>query len=342
MPEVLRATDVHKFYGRRDSVRALAGVDVSVEVGRSVGIAGESGSGKSTLLRLMLNLEQPNRGALQFDGRDLSSLSGSSEKAYRAAVQAVFQDPGSSFNPRHHIWRLATEPAWVAEGLGKRQRKALAARLLESVDLSSNHLSKFPHQLSGGERQRVAIARALSSTPRVVLLDEPVTSLDISVRGHVINLLKRKAQEEHLTYVVVSHDLTAIFHLTDYLYVMYEGIVVEEGDTETVIAEPQHPYTQSLVAAVENPLHTLDVDSTARAPEGACPYMHRCPLARDECRERPPLYRTREDHGVRCVLYAGGEEQPSRRVVPVGAESLFDPAPLGPEPSRATPDQGEH
>ena len=319
MSEVmLCAEDVYKFYGRDGAVRALAGVDMSVEAGRSVGIAGESGSVKSTLLRLMLALERPASGSVRFDGLDLDTLSSVEEKAYRAAVQAVFQDPGSSFNPRHHIWRIATEPAWVAEGLGKEERKDLAAHLLESVDLSTTHLSKFPHQLSGGERQRVAVARALSSNPRVVLLDEPVTSLDISVRGHVINLLKRKAREANLTYAVVSHDLTAIFHLTDYMYVMYEGIVVEEGSTETVIGDPLHPYTQSLVAAVENPLHTTDTDNTTLPPIGACPFMHRCPVSREECRDLPPLHRTAEDHVVRCVLYLGeraGEERPATPVV---------------------------
>jgi oligopeptide/dipeptide ABC transporter ATP-binding protein len=341
MSEVLRADDVYKSYGRHDAVRALAGVDVTVQTGRSVGIAGESGSGKSTLLRLMLHLERPTRGSLSFDGRDLATLSGSEEKAYRAAVQAVFQDPGSSFNPRHHVWRIATEPAWIAEGLRKRQRKELAARLLESVDLPSHHLSKFPHQLSGGERQRVAIARALSSNPRVVLLDEPVTSLDISVRGHVINLLKRKAREADLTYTVVSHDLTAIFHLTDHLYVMYEGIVVEEGSTETVIGDPLHPYTRSLVAAVENPLHTTDVDSTTRPPVGGCPFMHRCPHARDECRELPPLHRTAPDHVVRCVLYLGDERGPRPPAVPVGADPVADTAAIDPAPSQPAPSQRE-
>jgi oligopeptide/dipeptide ABC transporter ATP-binding protein len=217
-----------------------------------------------------------------------------------------------------------------------------AAELLRLVGLEGR-ATHLPAELSGGERQRVAIARALSSNPRVVLLDEPVTSLDISVRGHVINLLTRKARESDLTYVVVSHDLTAIFHLADHVYVMYEGIVVEEGRTESIIAEPLHPYTRSLVAAVENPLHSTDVDSTARPPAGACPYMHRCPEARSDCLEMPPLHRTSDERLVRCVLYRGDDGDERRPAVPVGAHTPFPTAPIQLEPSRAaSTERGPH
>lgn len=309
-PPILEARGVHRVYGSRSGtdVRALAGVDVAVHAGRPVGIAGESGSGKSTLLRLLLALEPPSEGDVTFEGVAVDEFNHERKRHFRRSIQAVFQDPGSSFDPRHRIWRLVTEPAWVTEGLSTPQRKDLAAELLASVDLPRHHLTRFPHQLSGGERQRVAVARALSSKPSVILLDEPVTSLDISVRGYVINMLMRKARDEAVTYVVVSHDLAAIFHLTDYLYVMYEGVVVEEGPTIEVITGPLHPYTQALVAAVENPLASTDEERGVSAPPGACPYVHRCPYAEARCQALPQLSEVQADRLVRCVLHQPANE----------------------------------
>lgn len=255
---LLEAIAARRRYGRRPEVRAVDGVDLTVHQGCSVGIAGESGSGKSTLLRLLLGLENPNGGVIRFRGDDVRTLRGVARRSYRASVQAVFQDPGSSLNPRQRVWKVATEPAWVVDRLGRGDRRELVRELLASVELPVGYADRYPHQLSGGERQRVAIARALSCRPAAVLLDEPVTSLDVSIRGHVINLLNERAREAALTYVVVSHDLTAIYHLTEYLYVMRHGVVVEHGPTADVIAGPRHPYTARLVAALDDPLlHTL-------------------------------------------------------------------------------------
>lgn len=251
---LLSATGVRKHFGRQGAVRAVDGVDLTISHGRSVGIAGESGSGKSTMLRLLLHLQEPTDGTVHFMGVDVGRLTPVQRMAFHAGVQVVFQDPGGSFNPRQRIGSVITEPAWKTFGIRGQERRELARGMLASVDLPPEFADRFPHELSGGQRQRVAIARALSCRPKVVLLDEPVTALDISIRGAIVNLLNQKAAAGEVTYAVVSHDLTAIFHLTDYLYVMRRGLVVEEGPTAEIIAAPAHPYTQRLVAAIGDPL----------------------------------------------------------------------------------------
>lgn len=287
---------------RYHELTAVAGATVRIVPGRSIGIAGESGSGKSTLMRLLLGLEPPDAGAVSFEGTGLKSLDGPGRERYRAAVQAVLQDPRSSLNPRHRVWQIATEPAWIAGGLSRHQRMELARDLLVQVGLPSAHADRRPHELSGGERQRVAITRALSSNPRVILLDEPVASLDASIRGSVLNLLMRIGEERGITYCVVSHDLGAIVQLTDYLYVMYRGHILEEGPTEQVIADPRHPYTQLLVRSESNPLYEPAVgDETTMAPAGACPYLGRCEFASDRCRSAPPVY-PRDGRLIACYL----------------------------------------
>ena len=261
--ELLSAVDVERVFGKKNPVRALAGVDVSVLRGRSVGIAGESGSGKSTLLKLLLALDRPTSGSVRFEGADLSRLGRAEMKQYRARVQAVFQDPSGSFNPRQRMGSIITEPLATRRSLSSSERADHGEALLRSVDLPANFVSRYPHELSGGQKQRVAIARALGCEPEVVLLDEPVTALDISVRGAILNLLKRKVADSGVTYVVVSHDLSAIFHLTDYLYVMRRGIVVESGPTVRLVAEPRHPYTRRLVDSIGDPLSGYHESGTA-------------------------------------------------------------------------------
>lgn len=301
---VVTMRSVVKTFGHGDRVvRAVDGVDLEVWDGRSVGLAGESGSGKSTLTRLMLALEQPTKGQVHFAGRDLSNLSTEEKVRYRAAVQAVFQDPGSSFNPRKRIWRTLTEPAWVADGLGSDERRELAGRLLTRVELDPSKADRLPHQLSGGERQRVAIARALSSNPRVVVLDEPVTALDISIRGHILNLLIERAKADEVTYVAVSHDLTATYHLTDYLYIMYAGRIIEEGPTVDLIAEPLHPYTRLLVASIGEPLYRPERDADEPVPAGACSYVNRCAHAAERCAVAPVAVNVSASRKVSCHLY---------------------------------------
>lgn len=277
---VLSATNLERVFGHRNQVRALAGVDLTVVPGRSVGIAGESGSGKSTLLKLMLALDKPSSGTVSFHGNDISAMSRDETREYRGRVQAVFQDPAGSFNPRHRIGSIITEPLTLGRKLTKDARREAAVSLLESVDLPGALATRYPHELSGGQKQRVAIARALGCQPEVVLLDEPVTALDISVRGAILNLAKTRAAEEDVTYVVVSHDLSAIYHLTDQLYVMRRGLVVESGSTVQLASAPVHPYTQRLVNAIGDPLsgyrpgdRSPAQDDAAASEQGALPLV---------------------------------------------------------------------
>jgi oligopeptide/dipeptide ABC transporter ATP-binding protein len=312
---ILAAVDVNKFYvdrssrARRRKIRAVDGVSVTVERGRSVGIAGESGSGKTTLMRLLLRLESPTSGSILYNGQAAQGLSGQALREYRRSVQAVFQNPISSLDPRHDLWKSMTEPAAETHPeLHKAEAMDLARRLLEEVGLPAEYVSRRPHQISGGEGQRVAIARALSCEPEVVLLDEPVTSLDVSVRGRVLELLADRGESRGVTYVVVSHDVTALNWLTDYMYVMYRGLIVEDGPTQELLTRPLHPYTELLVRAgmgaeVEQ-AQTAGPPRPARAPTpeigaGGCPYQARCPLVIEECRDLPELSRGSE-RGVRC------------------------------------------
>jgi oligopeptide/dipeptide ABC transporter ATP-binding protein len=299
--QLLDTVDVAKnFVTSGQTTRAVAGVDFELAPGRSAGIAGESGSGKTTLLRLLLGIEKPTSGTVRFRGRDIASLDRAGRREYRRNVQAVFQDPGASFDPRARIWRTITEPVWMASGLSRRQRKSTAVDLLRSVDLPARFADRHPHELSGGERQRVAIARALSSHPAVVVLDEPVTALDVSVRGSIINLLLDRA--DAATYVVVSHDLTVIHHLADDLFIMFKGIVVERGPVGDLLESPKHPYTQLLVSSVANPLYQPPIDRDDPAPIAACPYLHRCPEAMPVCSTLPGPTAV-DGHIVRCHLY---------------------------------------
>jgi len=311
---ILAAVDVTKSYLDRSSrgrhqIRAVDGVSVTVERAHSVGIAGESGSGKTTLMRLLLQLESPTSGSVLYNGQAANGLSGAALREYRRSVQAVFQNPLSSLDPRHDLWKSITEPAVQADqDMRKAQATELARRLLEEVGLPADYAGRRPHQISGGEGQRVAIARALSCDPEVILLDEPVTSLDVSVRGRVLDLLADRGESRDVTYVVVSHDVTALHWLTDYMYVMYRGLVVEDGPTQELLTRPLHPYTELLVRAGMGPEAdqgpAAAVPRPARTPApspgtGGCPYQARCPLVIDKCRELPELSRG-GGRGVRC------------------------------------------
>lgn len=308
---VLECRGVTKVFGRGASaVTAVDDVSMSIEPGRAIGIAGESGSGKSTLLRMLLGLEAPSGGEIRFDGATRAASPRRRERTrFGSSVQAVFQDPGGSFNPRMPVWRAATEPAWATSGLSARDRRRTAGELLEQVGLPTSYLDRLPHQLSGGERQRLAIARALSCGPRVVLLDEPVTALDVSVRGAIINLLRARATDMGVTFGVVSHDLSVIWHLTDYLYVVYGGRIVEEGPTAQVLAAPAHPYTRVLAASAQDPLFAPPVDSDEPPRRDACPYLPRCEFAMPSCQAVPPLYTQEQGRLVRCELYRSGTSQ---------------------------------
>ena len=235
--------------GRRRPLSAVKDVSLSVERGRVLGIVGESGSGKSTLARMILGMEAPTSGTVRFDGADFSALRGAALVAARRRIQMVFQDPGGSLNPRKTVQRVLHESLGLA-GMAKAERGAASVGLLERVGLNATQLANYPHELSGGQRQRVAIARALAVSPELVVADEPVSALDVSLQAQIIRLLLRLRDELGLTLVFISHDLALVHHLCDDVVVMQAGEVVERGTPAAVLHAPQHAYTRLLIDAV--------------------------------------------------------------------------------------------
>ena len=304
---LLEVRDLHKVFrtggglsagqGKR-RVHAVNGVDLTVRPGQTLGIAGESGCGKSTLARLMLGLHTPTSGQVLFEGADIAALARRDLLAVRRNMQIVFQDPYSSLDPRMRVREIVAE-ALVTHGLVGRRRRSLASRrqrvgeLLESVGLDAGDQDRFPRELSGGQRQRVGIARALALDPKLLVLDEPVSALDVSIQAQVINLLMRMQRERGLTYVFVTHDLSVLRHVADTVAVMYLGRVVELAGTEELFRQARHPYTQSLLSAVpiaDPALERLrqrivlsgDLPSPDNLPSG-CAFHTRCPVARETC-----------------------------------------------------------
>ncbi|MGI9334231.1 MAG: ATP-binding cassette domain-containing protein [Gammaproteobacteria bacterium] len=239
----------------RRRIRAVDSVSLALRQGQTFGIVGESGSGKSTVLRLMLRLLRPSRGAIYLQGRDISSLDGSALKAMRRRVQAVFQDPASSFNPRQNVGAILRAPLEVHNVGTRATRRARAGAALEQVGLDASFGRRYPHQLSGGQRQRVAIARAIVLGPELLIADEPTSALDVSVQAQILNLFKQTKRELGLTCVFVSHNLGVIRYVSDRVAVMRAGRIVEMGSSQDVFTSPQHEYTQALLAAVPDVGH---------------------------------------------------------------------------------------
>lgn len=260
MTEIYRLTDVVRTYGRRRQVRAVDGVNLTVATGDRLGIVGGSGSGKSTLLRLMAALDRPSSGTISFDGADVTGLPERRLGFLRSRVQMVFQDPRSSLNPRMRVGEIITEPLRALRGVDgvPTDRSARLAELLGLTGLPADAGRRYPHEFSGGQRQRIAIARALAPRPAVLLADEPVSALDVSVRAHILNLLNDLVRAENLTLVMVTHDLGVVRHTCTSLAVMDAGRVVERGSAADVLARPSHPYTAELLAAVPTLPDTRD------------------------------------------------------------------------------------
>ena len=231
-------------------VQALRGVSLNVTAGRSMGIVGESGSGKSTLARLVMALEAPSSGSICFEGRDLNALSANELRAARRDFQMVFQDPYGSLDPRRPVWRTVAEPAAALEGAKRAQQRERAAATLESVGLRADALDKFPHEFSGGQRQRIAIARALITKPKLIVADEAVSALDVSVQAQVLNLMADLRDEHGVTFLFISHDLAVVSHLCADVAVMKGGLIVEQGPVRQVLREPAHEYTRTLLESV--------------------------------------------------------------------------------------------
>jgi len=279
----------------RGWIRAVDDVDVTLQEGETVGLVGESGSGKTTLAKLFLLLERPTEGTLRFYGKDLAQFTHDDFARYRQTVQAVFQDPWSSLNPRMRVGTIIAEP--LPRETPKPQAKERVAQVLSEVGLSADSGTRFPHEFSGGQRQRIAVARALVTYPKSIILDEPVSALDVSIRAQVLNLLKDIQQRLGLSYFVISHDLATMRYISNRLNVMYAGRIVETGQSQEVYSNPLHPYSQALLSAAL-PLHPSfrksrivlsgEVPSPLNPPSG-CRFHPRCPLRMAICSELEPV-----------------------------------------------------
>ncbi len=273
------------FGGGNAVVRAVDGVSFEIQPGTTMAVVGESGSGKTTTARLILLLERPTSGTIFFDGEDIAHASKSILREYKRSVQAVFQDPYSSLSPRMRVRDIVGEPLQIHESLGRAALRTRVGELLEQVGLNPSATNAYPHQFSGGQRQRIAIARALSLNPKLIVLDEPVSALDVSIRAQILNLLVDLQRDRSLSYLLISHDLAIVEHMSHSVGVMYAGQMVELAAAERLYGDPRHPYTEALMAAVPSidPDQTLahvvggDVANPADPPSG-CRFHPRCPL----------------------------------------------------------------
>ncbi|RLP95609.1 dipeptide ABC transporter ATP-binding protein [Micromonospora sp. BL4] len=294
-------------------VKAVDGVSFGLRAGETLGVVGESGCGKSTLARVLMNLERPTAGSVVYKGQDISKLSGGALRRLRRQIQLVMQDPYTSLNPRMTVGDLLGEPFEIhPEVAPKGSRRAKVRELLDLVGLNPEHINRYPHQFSGGQRQRIGIARALALRPEVIVCDEPVSALDVSIQAQVMNLLEKLQGEFGLSYVFIAHDLSVVRHLSDRVAVMYLGKIVEIGTEDEIYERPTHPYTQALLSAVPVPDPTQrhnktiirltgDVPSPISPPSG-CRFRTRCWKAQDVCAEQVPLLEIRpsSDHPSAC------------------------------------------
>ena len=295
-----------------DRVHAVDGVSFDIAEGETLGLVGESGCGKSTTGRCVMRLIEPSEGEIWFQGRNVTALEGEELRAIRRDIQIIFQDPFASLNPRHTVAGIVGE-ALLIHGLAKTRRQVedRVVELLETVGLQSGHLRRFPHEFSGGQRQRIGIARALAVKPKLIVCDEPVSALDVSVQAQVINLLEDLQEKFGLTYLFIAHDLSVVEHISNRVAVMYLGRIVEIAPARALYDNPQHPYTEALLSAVPIPDPSLkrtriklegDVPNPIRPPPG-CHFHTRCPIAETRCSQSaPPLKPIADGHWVACHL----------------------------------------
>jgi|SRR5699024_8379323 len=287
----------HLFQQDKNALRAVDGISLSVQPGETLGLVGESGCGKSTAGRVMMKLLEPTSGEIYFKGENITSLHGEKLRKLRRDMQLIFQDPYASLNPRKTIKKIVTEPMKIFN-INKQERLEKLDYLLEVVGLNHSHKNRYPHEFSGGQRQRIGIARSLALEPDLVVCDEPVSALDVSIQAQVINLLEKLQEEFQLTYVFIAHDLSVVHHISDRVAVMYLGELVEIGKVNELYQDPKHPYTQALLSAVPEANVTTkrnriilkgDLPSPANPPQG-CKFHTRCPFAEEICRtEKPEL-----------------------------------------------------
>jgi oligopeptide transport system ATP-binding protein len=293
-------------------VKAVDDLTFTVYKGETLGIVGESGCGKSTTGRMLLRLIEPTEGSIVFENQEITNLSKQELRKVRRDMQMVFQDPFASLNPRHTVEKILEEPL-IVHGIGsKQERKKKVYEMLEVVGLGSYHAKRYPHQFSGGQRQRIGIARALMTRPKLIIADEPVSALDVSIQAQVLNLLEDLQKEFGLTYIFIAHDLGVVRHISDRVGVMYLGRMVELADSDVLYESPKHPYTKALLSAVpipdpeyqqERQLLTGDLPSPSNPPKG-CAFHTRCSACMDICKTtRPTLQEVEKGHYVACHLY---------------------------------------
>jgi oligopeptide transport system ATP-binding protein len=332
-PEILRTEDLRKWFPRRGGVlnrdvaqvRAVDGVTLAIRKGETFGLVGESGCGKTTLGRTIMRLTEPTGGKVEFDGNDISKLRGRTLRPYRRKMQMVFQDPYASLDPRQNVRSAILEPMRIHRiAKSKDEANGLAEALVKEVGLNPDHLARFPHEFSGGQRQRIAIAIALAVRPTFMVLDEPTSSLDVSVQAQILSLLRGLQKDRGLTYLFISHSLAVIRQVCDRIGVMYLGRIVELAPARLLFENPKHPYTKALLSSIPVPdpkkrkelaALTGDVPSPADIPSG-CRFRTRCEYATDDCAlTSPPLVEIERDHWIEC-LYDIDFVSKSRRVLP--------------------------
>jgi oligopeptide/dipeptide ABC transporter ATP-binding protein len=317
--ELLSISGIKKYYPiteglfRREigTVKAVDGVDLEIGRGETLGLVGESGCGKSTLGRVILGLEPPTEGRVLFDGQDLSSVRGENLHQVRRRMQIIFQDPYSSLNPRQTVGRIIGEGLLIHNLGTPVEQKEAVRHIMEVVGLRPEHINRYPHEFSGGQRQRIGIARALALHPELVICDEPLSALDVSIQAQVINLLKDLQQEFNLTYLFISHDLSVVRHISDRVAVMYLGQVVELAEAVELFSNPSHPYTRALLEAI--PLldpnrpkkhWTAAVEASGAALPDVCIFQPRCPQSEPQCEKiSPELKEISPGHWVKCLAY---------------------------------------
>lgn len=320
-----------------ERIHAVDGVTFQVGAMQTQGVVGESGCGKTTLGRTLLRLYEPTAGTVRYKGEDVTSASRARMQELRRSMQLVFQDPFASLNPRRLVRDTVAEPL-IVHGVSAREARGRVEGLLEAVGLDAEHGERYPHEFSGGQRQRIGIARALALNPGLLVLDEPVSALDVSVQAQVINLLKDLQTEFELTYLFIAHDLSVVRHISDRIAVMYLGQIAELADNDDLHAHPAHPYTASLLSAVpladpdaerrrERIILQGDLPSPASPPSG-CRFRTRCPLAEERCRtESPPLREIAPGHVVACHFALEPGERLTERVRALGREvQVSEPA----------------
>ena len=297
--------------------QAVKGASFSIRAGETLGLVGESGSGKSSIANTVLGLVPATGGSIRFGGVDLTAMQAGYTPEVRGQIQAVFQDPYSSLNPSMTVEDIVTEPLRVHTAMNRKERRARAIELLRLVSLSEEHLGRYPHQFSGGQRQRIAIASALALTPKLIVLDEPVSALDVSTQNQIINLLYERRDQLGIAYLLIAHDLALVHHISDRIAVMYLGHIVEEGPSDRVYRSPAHPYTRALLDAV--PLLDPEAQRRRRATRGAtpaketprvaargCPYRNRCAFVMPRCEARmPQSYPIDGGGNAACFLFDG-------------------------------------